>query len=223
MTDQLDSRALHYTDCYGQRFMKAGTYRYGLGPAGSGEWTREFPHVIEVVDAPAGSRRQMAQTTVTVRLEGGSFVPEKDHLTVATGDMVTWHSPDAHARPFTVTGEKAFFASDRLVNESGYTHVFATTGTYDWVDAHGSQVRGRVTVVDPQCRTAEDIRAWQKQLAEGRLVMIADGRAEPADLEVLLGQTVFFAVVNGPGISVTDSRLIEQRRPAPGERPRASA
>ena len=39
--------------------------------------------------------------------------------------------------------------------------------------------------------------------------MIEKDKAEPAEVEIAVGQTVFFAVlVTGPGITITDERLI---------------
>ena len=35
ITDQLDSRVLRFTDSYAQRFMRPGTYRYGVVAAGA--------------------------------------------------------------------------------------------------------------------------------------------------------------------------------------------
>ena len=206
MTDHLDSRTLHRTDCFGQRFMRPGTYRYRLGPAGSAGLAREFPYAVEVLDEASG--KEMAQTNVTVRLEGKEFVPDEPQVRIGVGDLVLWHCPDPQGRPYAVAGEKDFFASDRLVNESGYSHVF-----YQWTDAYGSGLGGVVSVKAPDCRTAEELRAWQGRLADSTLVMVSDGRAEPAEVEVEVGQTVFFAVVTGPGVSVTDVRLLTKDHP----------
>lgn len=41
--------------------------------------------------------------------------------------------------------------------------------------------------------------------------MINDGRAEPAELEIMLGQTVFFAIVKGPAVTITERSLVEAR------------
>ena len=38
--------------------------------------------------------------------------------------------------------------------------------------------------------------------------MISDGQPEPAEVEIMLGQTVFFAVVKGPGVSITEPVLV---------------
>ncbi|HEV8560204.1 MAG TPA: hypothetical protein VGR06_28045 [Actinophytocola sp.] len=39
--------------------------------------------------------------------------------------------------------------------------------------------------------------------------MIAQGDVEPAEVDIVTGQTVFFIVVSGPGITITDARLVE--------------
>ena len=228
MTENLDSRALRNTDCYGQRLMKPGTYPYALVPAGGAGMGGDFPYAVEVVERSSKSDRDMQQATVTVRFvkerQGdccdertygpGRFVPDQERVTVEAGDMVVWNSPDAAARPFAVDGQKDFFGSTDLTNECGYTHVFTTPGEHEYVDANGSGLRGVVRVADPQPRTREELRAWQARLGEGTLVMISDGRPEPAEVEIMLGQTVFFAVVTGPGVTITDAALVEQRSQA---------
>jgi len=225
MTENLDSRALRNTDCYGQRFMKPGTYPYALVPAGGAGASANFPYVVEVVEKSEKGDRDMRQATVTVRFvkerQGdccdertygpGRFVPDQERVTIEAGDMVVWNSPDAATRPFTVDGRKEFFGSAALTNECGYTHVFTTPGEHEYVDANGSGLRGVVRVADPQPRTKDELRAWQARLGEGTLVMISDGRPEPAEVEIMLGQTVFFAVVKGPGVTITDAALVEQR------------
>lgn len=221
MSENLDSRALRNTDCYGQRFMKPGTYAYALVPAGAAGAGNDFPYVVEVVEKSKGAEH-MRQSTVTVRFvkerhgdccdertsDPGRFVPDQERLTVEAGDMVVWNSPDAATRPFAVDGQKEFFGSSALTNECGYTHVFMTPGEHEYVDANGSGLQGVVRVADPKPRDLEELRAWQSRLGEGTLVMISDGTPEPAEVEIMLGQTVFFAVVKGPGVTITDAALV---------------
>ena len=182
MSENLDSRALRNTDCYGQRFMKPGTYPYALVPAGAVGASGDHPYLVEVVETSASrGERDMHQTSVTVRFvkeshgdccdertsEPGRFVPDEARVTIEAGDMVLWHSPDAATRPFAVDGQKDFFGSAALTNECGYTHVFMTPGEHEYVDAHGSGLRGLVRVADPRPRDADELRAWQSRLGEG--------------------------------------------------------
>jgi len=73
-----------------------------------------------------------------------------------------------------------------------------------------------VRVADPKPRNQDELRAWQSRLGEGALVMISDGRPEPAEVEIVLGQTVFFAVVKGPGLTITDGSLVARDSKAAG-------
>ena len=41
--------------------------------------------------------------------------------------------------------------------------------------------------------------------------MIQNGKAEPASVEIVTGQTVFFAIVKAPGISITDERILSKQ------------
>ena len=219
ITDQLDSRTLRFTDCYAQRFMKPGTYRYGVVAAGGHpgatapvEAARslrrgrgEAAFTVEVEEA--GDAGAMAQTVLTVRREGNRFVVDQPTVRVRAGDMVMWHGTDA-SWPFAVAGEKEFFGSDRLVNESGFSHAFTAAGTHEWGDAYGSRLHGTVRVRQPKLGSAKDVEAWQSRLSAGTLVTITDAVAEPADVELVVGQTVFFVVTRGPGVSVTDVDLL---------------
>jgi hypothetical protein len=38
-------------------------------------------------------------------------------------------------------------------------------------------------------------------------LVTSKGKADPRQVEILTGQTVFFAVVEAPGITITDQRL----------------
>jgi hypothetical protein len=96
-----------------------------------------------------------------------------------------------------------------MVNECGYSHAFGTAGEYRWEDAFGSGISGRVRVSTPPDGDAKAFARWQKQLQQGTVVMIRDGRAEPTDVKIVVGQRVFFAVVTSGGISVTDARLLQ--------------
>jgi hypothetical protein len=64
-------------------------------------------------------------------------------------------------------------------------------------------------VRDPEVRAEDDLKRWREQIGVGTLVMIAQGDVEPAEVDIVTGQTVFFIVVSGPGITITDARLVE--------------
>lgn len=206
INDTLDSRALRATDCFGQRFMRAGTYHYNVLPTGGGVVNTERPHTLVVQDRKSDGK--MNQHDVSLRWDGRSWHPDQKDLVIEAGDLVVWNCPDQSAPPFEVAGDKAFFGSGTLVNECGYSHAFGLPGTYAWGDALGSNVGGVVRVKAVDCKTHADLAHWRAALAKAALVMVQGGKAEPAEVEVMVGQTVYFAIVAGKGITVTDKRLI---------------
>jgi plastocyanin len=216
MIDALDSRALRLTDCYGQRFMKAGTYRYHVLPVGGHYMTEERPFSVKVTDR--AGQAKMTQHSLVVTIDRGRFRVDREDVAIGTGDLVLWNCPDPKAMPYMVVGDKEFFGSHRLLNESGYSHAFGSAGEYQWRDAYGSGLSGVVRVRNPECKTEPDFQRWHKSLAKGTLVTIGDGRAEPREVDIVTGQTVFFAVTKGPGISITDQRLLPRQTESPKPR-----
>jgi plastocyanin len=218
MNDTLDSRRLRQTDCYGQRFMRPGTFRYGILPV-HGEHVNEARPFAVQVTGEVGPNSKMKQHNVMVKLENGKLVADPREVRIDAGDLVLWNSTRLPA-PYVVVGEKEFFGNQRLFNESGYTHAFGAAGEYRWVDAYGSGVSGVVVVRDPGCRNAEELKRWRASMEKAALVTVSDRSAEPGKVEITTGQTVFFAITKGPGISITDERLLakvpkagEERRP----------
>lgn len=206
--DTLDSRTLRLTNCYGQRFMREGHYTWNALPAGGGAISGDRPHSIEV--RPRKGEGKMTQHDVALRWQDGRFVPDQAKLSIEVGDLVLWHCNDARAPGYEIAGDQAFFGSASLVNECGYTHAFGLPGRYDWVDAHGSGLGGSVVVEAVDCKTRQDLAKWQARVAEPTLVMIQGGKVEPRDVKIMVGQTVYFAIVTGPGITITDKRLVWQ-------------
>jgi plastocyanin len=206
MFDSLDSRVLRFNDCYGQRFMKPGTYKYHVLPAGGHLVDTEKPFVIQV-----GERRStnvMNQQTVILSFDKHRFHPDKAELTIETGDLVTWNCPARSAPGYVVAGDKDFFASSKLVNECGFSHAFGMAGTYEWTDANGSGLGGVVRVSAPEMTREADFARWRERLAQAALVMIDKGEAQPASVEIVTGQTVYFAITTSRGITITDRRLL---------------
>src|SRR6266571_8512396 len=121
MIDSFDSRALRATDCYGQRFMRPGTYRYDVVNAAWAPATTEHPYEVNVVAGDGKKPGEMTQHTVAVRSDGKHYRPEHEQVTVAEGDLVVWNSHDATKTPFAVVGDKDFFGNAALVNEAGFS------------------------------------------------------------------------------------------------------
>jgi len=206
MFDPLDSRALRRTDCYAQRFMKPGTYRYNVLPAFSHHIARERPFTVSVSDK---DKKRMTQHNVIVRFDNGRFTVDQAEIVIDTGDLILWNCPNAGSTPYCIAGEKEFLASSRMLNECGYSHAFGLAGEYRWRDANGSDAQGVVHVRDPQCKDPVQFNQWHDEtIKKGALVMINNGKAKPSSVEIVIGQTVFFAVVKGPGVTITDERLL---------------
>jgi plastocyanin len=187
--------------------MKAGVYAYHVVPVHGHCVTAERPFTVRVAERT--TKGTMTQHSVVVRSEAGRFRAEPPEVAIEAGDLVLWNCTDARAMPYVVVGEKPFFASNRLTNESGYSHAFGSAGQYRWRDAYGSGATGVVRVKNPDCKEPSDFDRWQKSLAKGALVTVTEAKAEPAEVEIATGQTVFFAITKGPGISITDERLLD--------------
>ena len=205
--DNLDSRHLQATDCYGQRFMREGSYHWHALTAGGGAVNTDRPYAIQV-----GTRKsdgKMTQHHVTLRWDGQRFVPDTEKLAIEAGDLVSWHCPDQKAPAFEIAGDKPFFDSSVLTNECGYSHAFGLPGTYRWRDANGSGLSGTVRVKAVECANRTQLAHWRAQVGKAQLVMINQGKAEPAEVDIVVGQTVYFAIVTGPGVTITDERLVK--------------
>lgn len=205
--NNFDSRALRYTDAFGQRFMREGIYRYSLVNAGIGEIGDHPTYTINV--EKCGNDHKMQQHYVNIAHKNREFRPEDPEITIQTGDLVLWSCRQPSAPPFEVIGDKEFFSSSTLANECGYAHAFGAAGEYHWADANGGKLSGVVKVRDPKCHSQKDIAKWQRQLRTGALVMINGTKADPPEIEVITGQTVYFAIIKSQGVSITDQRYVD--------------
>ena len=206
--DTLDSRVLSYVDCFARRFAKAGTVKYGITSASVRCGLHdEDAFVIEVKERrePGG---EGSQHDVTVKMKGARFAVEPAKLSIQAGDVVMWHAANSGVPGFIVSGQAddQRFSSASLEAESLFTHAFGVPGTYEWGDAGKSKIGGRIVVKDLDTQSKEDCEKWMKSLSQGALVTIK-GKADPQQVEIVTGQTVFFAVVDAPGITITDQRL----------------
>jgi plastocyanin len=203
---ELDSRALGPVDCYGQRFMRPGEFPYDVVPAGLSRSLRGS--VLSVQADGAAAEGTMNQHTVLISADRERSLTVNSHrLPVQVGDMVLWHGPRLR-RPYEIIGDQEFFSSRRLTNECGYSHAFGLPGEYRWRDAHGSGIGGTVIVENGDNSTERGRSNWQDQLRQGVLVIVNEKGADPAEVRILTGQTVFFIVIQAPGISITDERLL---------------
>jgi plastocyanin len=201
----LDSRSLTYVNTFGRRFSEPGEVRYRLVTAAVVcQPAIDLPFTIEVAKGKRGK-----QHDVNVHLEGDGLVAEPPKLSIAAGDLVLWHSV-ASTPGYAVQGEGegGRFDSSSLTSETLYTHAFGVPGDFEWTDAIHGSLSGVVKVTSLDSGDPKQCREWMEALAHGTVVVIEGDRADPPEVSVLAGQTVFFAVTAAEGITITDARLV---------------
>jgi len=207
--ETLDSRLLRTTDCFGQRFSRTGSYTYGL--SATPQPCRPFQDEQFGIEVAGHESREGEgrQHDVTVRFESGRFVADPPQLRVSPGDVVLWNAPDASTPGFAVHGEGEHpFSSASLSNECLFSHAFGVAGEYAWKDANGSGLEGRVVVKDLDLTDPKNCERWTASLEEGVVVVVEGDSTKPSEVEILTGQTVFWAVAKGRGVTITDERLV---------------
>ena len=214
----LDSRTLDYVDCFAQRFTSTGSINYRLSSA---PLPCPLPDsdvfTIEVREGDEGAEGR--QHDVTVRVKDGGLVAEPPQLTIQQQDVVLWNASDASTPGFAVQGDGEGFSfnSAALRSECLYSHAFLTPGDVKWVDANGGPTSGTILVRTIDSSDPEACREWAGSLEKALVVTVEGGTVTPERLEVLTGQTVFWAIARANNISITDERLIVpiQQPPAP--------
>src|SRR6267378_3398011 len=103
MINTLDSRALQFADCYGQRFMKAGDYKYNIVPAYGALISSDRPFLVSVRDTDAKAR--MKQHNVQIKSGVGKFRIPDEKIVINVGDMVLWNCSDLDAPPYAIVGD----------------------------------------------------------------------------------------------------------------------
>jgi plastocyanin len=207
--DTLDSRLLGPTDCFGRRFAVPGIVRYTITrtpspclSAGESEFT------IEVTDekSPSGEPQQL---DVSVRVEEGRLVADPPRARIGVGDFVVWSSAEGSMNGYALHGEYEGdpFGSTLLTSETLFSHAFGQPGDYEWTDAAGRGPSGRVVVRELDWNEPKNCEAWTTALTKGTVVVVEGDRAEPQEVEILIGQTVFWAIAKSDGLTVTDTRV----------------
>lgn len=208
MNNEFDSRTLSFTDTFGQRFMKEGKFPYAIHVSGSRAMRAEYPFSVKVKESGA-KRKKMKQHTVMVDFDRGTYHAQQAELTIDVGDLVLWCCRDSQAPRFGVSGSKPFFSSAQLSNECGYAHAFGLPGEYHWADAYGGKAHGTVRVHELESCDEKALASWKRKLKHGALVMINKNKVEPAEIDIAVGQTVYFAIIKSGGMSITDSRFLQ--------------
>jgi hypothetical protein len=205
----LDSRYLGPGDTFAQRFTTPGDYQYAVGIQGSlAVPGHDSPFTIAVSDT-AGAAPQTHYVAVAYANKVFGATPER--LEIKKNDAVLWSGTTPNAPGFAVSGlsERTRFDSAEIYSNGMYSHAFGVSGTIEWGDARESKLHGTVIVDGHQaCRTHEDRQVYVKRLSKATLVMIEGGRAHPSKVNIIVGQTVFFAVKSADGIAIVDKTLL---------------
>jgi plastocyanin len=131
----LDSRFLRLGDCFGQKFSRAGNFKYIVTTgAGSCLPVGESAYTISVKPSKVRDGKG-GQHNVAVRQQGMALEADPAQIEIETGDMILWQTPDAITPGFAVVGEgeAGEFSSSALAFEAVYSHAFGSPGRY-----HGS-------------------------------------------------------------------------------------
>lgn len=202
----LDSRFIRQGSCFAHRFSTPGRFPYTLSPISLS--TEADQRSAQAVVVRPGSGNGQRQHIVTVTRSDNELVASPDHLEVAAGDLVTWHADQSAVFGFRVRGiiDGDLVDSASLQTESIFSHAFGLAGSYEWADANGSSLHGCVKVSMPDGDGRQE--AWLDQLRQGTLIHIRGDRAEPEEVNILVAQTVIWAVEDAPGVTITDVTLL---------------
>jgi plastocyanin len=210
--NSLDSRSLRTGNCFGQKFSVAGEVRYFLSAGGElvpmADQRSEGGFVIDVKPAVAGAKSQ--QHNVHVTRKGNTLEPSPAKLEIHAGEGVLWYTTDPAISGFHVAGAgKDFhFSSACMEKDAVFTHVFGVPGKYEWRDAHGSGVHGRVEVENATPVSCEERKQWYEQLKKPATFEVKGGKSSPESVKIVVGQTVFWSINECKGMAITDSRLV---------------
>jgi len=207
--NSLDSRFCRLGDTFAQKFSQVGRYIYDFNLPGLDQLGKENGRFTISVGKAADNKPEPKQHFVNVRLAEKKLVAEPSNLEIAAGDVVLWSTNDQNTPGFSVSGhsEKDAFNSASLAREAFYSHAFGSPEDIEWGDMNGRGPSGKISVKMPTTRSQTEMDNFKSLLTTGTVVTIREGKAEPAQLSVLVGQTVFFAVEKAAGITITDRRL----------------
>ena len=208
--NSLDSRLLRHGDTFAQKFSRPGRYNYDFNlPVLSRLDKIDGQFTINVKETGDKKREGQQHYVVVRQQENKKLKADPPELNTVAGDVVLWSASDSATPGFSISGhsESDSFSSAALAHEALYTHAFGSAGEIGWEDANGHRLSGTIIVKMPETKSAKDMEYYKETLTKGAVVVISGEKAEPAQVEISVGQTVFFAVEKADGITITDRRL----------------
>ena len=205
----LDSRFCRLGDTFAQKFSRPGLYNYDFNLPGLHRLDPQAGRFSINVQGAGDPKQDGKQHFVIVRQDGKTLTADPPKLDIATGDVVLWSTDDPNTAGFSIGGYsgKDSFNSASLAGEALYTHAFGSPDEIDWEDANGHGLAGKITVRMPSTQSPKETDAFKATLTKAIVVVISGQKVQPAQVEVLVGQTIFFAVEKADGITITDRRL----------------
>lgn len=207
----LDSRSLGPLNCYIQKITSPDELTLEVRKAAAGYIPLDMERAQKAkVKKLLATRQEGTQHQVAITFKGNDFIADISKLDLREGDAILFHQPDRKRPGFAVRGTmgKTEFDSCFLKDQAVYTHAFGLPGRYEWTDANGSGVGGVVTVVNDPAEGRKGAERAMKRLSEGVVVHIVGTKVKPAEVTITTGQTVFFAVEDTKGITITDVSLL---------------
>lgn len=200
----LDCRSLTNADSFGQVFNTIGVVRYTiLNPVEAIIGTDTMAFSITVKDR---KDENPIQHNVDVGFNG-KYTATPASVEIQQGDLVLWHASDPDIPPYAIQGtaeDGRSFSSKKVQSGGFYAHTFQNLGKYEWLDSAGSNAQGSIQVngVDPDDdKVAEK---WTETVKSGPVLSIQNGTPDSSDVEITVGQTVFFTVIDSEGLTVID-------------------
>ena len=127
---------------------------------------------------------------------------------INVGDVAVWHAPDQETPAYVVWGTSAAgaFSSSSLRGDAFYSHAFDEPGDIEWTGTGDGAPNGRIRVRAFDGSQSGALERWRRLVREGTVMTVEGGRVEPAEVDVVVGQTVFIAVNGSDGLTITAKR-----------------
>lgn len=215
---QLDSRNLGPLNCYMQKVTSKEDITLEVRKSSAAflpmdDLKSQNVKVKALTATQRTAREEGKQHSISLDFKENDFHVDLSAVDVREGDTLIFHQAQRKQPSFAVRGMmgKTGFDSSSMVDQAVYTHAFGLAGRYEWADANGSGVGGVVNVVDETAEGRKGSERIMKSLSEGVLVHIVGKKVSPAEVTISTGQTVFFAIEETSGITITDVNLLPQK------------
>ena len=212
----LDSRVLGPLNCFVQKITQSGELKFEVRQSSAGflpinEGLAGLIKVKPKKVSAAQMRTSGKQHYVPVAFSEGRLFAKSAPEEIEQCDAILFHQTDRKAPAFSVAGQigETIFSSTELRDQAVFTHAFGLPGCYEWADANGSGLGGIIIVENDPATGKNAAKRATMRMSEGVLVHIVGDKVKPKELRISTGQTIFFAVEETKGITITDINLLK--------------